>query len=65
MIVTQAMAKKLFPKGDALGKTVYAGLINKSAVIVGIVDLMRANPVPTQYDQFATQIAVSYTHLSS
>jgi putative ABC transport system permease protein len=58
MIVTQAMAKKLFPKGDALGKTVYAGLINKSAVVVGIVDLMRANPVPAQYDQFATQIVI-------
>jgi putative ABC transport system permease protein len=52
------MAKKLFPKGDALGKTVYAGLVNKSAVIVGIVDLMRANPVPAQYDQFATQIVI-------
>jgi putative ABC transport system permease protein len=58
MIVTQAMARKLFPKGDALGKTVYAGLINKSAVIVGIVDLMRANPVPAQFDQFATQIVI-------
>jgi putative ABC transport system permease protein len=58
MIVTQAMAKKLFPNGDALGKTVYAGLINKSAVVVGIVDLMRANPVPAQYDQFATQIVI-------
>jgi putative ABC transport system permease protein len=58
MIVTQAMARKLFPKGDALGKTVYAGLINKSAVIVGIVDLMRANPVPAQFDEFATQIVI-------
>jgi putative ABC transport system permease protein len=58
MIVTQAMAKKLFPKGDALGKTVYAGLINKSAVVVGIVDLMRANPVPAQFDEFATQIVI-------
>jgi putative ABC transport system permease protein len=58
MIVTQAMAKKLFPGGDALGKAVYAGLINKSAVVVGIVDLMRANPVPAQYDQFATQIVI-------
>jgi putative ABC transport system permease protein len=58
MIVTQAMARKLIPKGDALGKTVYAGLINKSAVIVGIVDLMRANPVPAQFDQFATQIVI-------
>src|SRR5262249_10829502 len=45
MIVTRAFADKVFPKGDALGKTVYAGLINKSAVIVGIVDLMRSNPV--------------------
>jgi putative ABC transport system permease protein len=58
MIVTQAMARKLFPKGDALGKTVYAGLINKSAVIVGIVELMRANPVPAQFDQFATQVVI-------
>lgn len=58
MIVTQAFAKKLFPNGDALGKTVYAGIINKSAVIVGIVDLMRANPVPSQYDQFATQVVI-------
>jgi len=58
MILTQAMAKKLFPKGDALGKTVYAGLINKPAVVVGIVDLMRANPVPAQFEQFAIQIVI-------
>jgi putative ABC transport system permease protein len=56
MIVTRALANKLFPDGQALGKTVYAGLINKPAVIVGIVDLMRANPVSAQYDQFATQV---------
>jgi putative ABC transport system permease protein len=61
IIVTRAMAKKLFPDGpdaQALGKTVYTGLINKSAVIVGVVDLMRANPVAAQYDQFATQIVL-------
>ena len=58
MIVTQEMAKKLFPKGDALGKTVYAGLINKPAVIVGILDHMRANPYPSQFDMFATQIVI-------
>jgi len=58
MIITRAMASKLFPKGDALGKTVYAGLINKPAVVIGIVDLMRANPVTAQYDQFATQIVI-------
>jgi putative ABC transport system permease protein len=58
MIVTRAMARKLFPDGQALGKTVYAGLINKPAVIVGVVDLMRANPVSAQYDQYATQIVI-------
>jgi len=58
IIVTQAFANKVFPKGGALGKTVYTGLINKSAVIVGIVDQMRANPLPAQYDQFATQIVL-------
>jgi putative ABC transport system permease protein len=58
VIVTRAFANKLFPKGGALGKTVYTGLINKSAVIVGIVEQMRANPLPSQYDQFATQIVI-------
>jgi putative ABC transport system permease protein len=58
IIVTRVFADKLFPKGDALGKTVYVGLVNKSAVIVGIVEQMRANPVPSQYDQFATQIVI-------
>jgi putative ABC transport system permease protein len=58
MMITQALAKKLFPDGHALGKTVYAGLINKPAVVVGIVDLMRTNPFPAQFDQFATQIVI-------
>jgi putative ABC transport system permease protein len=46
MVVTKALADKLFPGGKALGRTVYAGLINKPAVIVGIVELMRAAPLP-------------------
>lgn len=58
IIVTQAMARKLFPKGDALGKSVYVGLVNKSAVVVGIVDFMQARPVPAQYDEFATQVVI-------
>jgi putative ABC transport system permease protein len=58
VIVTQIFADKVFPKGDALGKTVYVGFINKSCVIVGIVEQMRANPLPSQYDQFATQIVI-------
>jgi MacB-like protein len=58
MIVTQAMAKKLFPKGDALGKTVYAGLTNKSSTIVGIVDYMQAQPGPERWQEFALQIVI-------
>jgi putative ABC transport system permease protein len=58
MIVTKAFADALFPDGRALGRTVYAGLINKPAVIVGIVELMRANPLPVQEDVFATQIVI-------
>jgi putative ABC transport system permease protein len=58
MIVTQAMAKKLFPQGDALGKTVYVGLTNKSTTIVGIVDYMQAGPSQARFEQFAIQIVI-------
>ncbi|MGH8218396.1 MAG: ABC transporter permease [Steroidobacteraceae bacterium] len=43
--ITQVLANKLFPKGDALGKTLYTGLIDKSAKIVGIVERMQAAPM--------------------
>jgi len=58
VIVTRAMARKLFPKGDALGKTVYVGLINKSTTIVGIVDVMQAFPALAPDDQYVTQIVI-------
>jgi putative ABC transport system permease protein len=57
-IVTQRMAKKLFPDGDAIGKQIYAGLINKSSTIVGVVDFMRAAPAPARYDNFVSQIVI-------
>jgi putative ABC transport system permease protein len=41
-IVSQALAKKLFPDGDALGKTVWGFGNNKSQTIVGIVERMQA-----------------------
>jgi putative ABC transport system permease protein len=44
VIVTREMAKRLFPDGSALGKTVYVGLVNKSSTIVGIVDTLQAAP---------------------
>jgi putative ABC transport system permease protein len=59
IIVTKAFADELFPHGGALGKTVYAGLINKPAVIVGIVELMRGQPAPAQFDKFTTHIVIA------
>jgi putative ABC transport system permease protein len=51
--ITDRLARKLFPKGDALGKTLYTGLINKQAKIVGIVERMQTRPVPDQFADFA------------
>lgn len=39
VIITQALADKLFPDGNALGKPLYSGL-DKAAEIVGIIELM-------------------------
>jgi putative ABC transport system permease protein len=44
VVITQDLAKKLFPKGDALGKTLYAQMINRPAKIVGIVEHMQSAP---------------------
>jgi putative ABC transport system permease protein len=59
VIVTQRMAKKLFPDGNAIGKPIYVGLINKSSTIVGIVDFMRAVPASARYDDFISQIVIA------
>lgn len=42
--ITRSLARRLFPKGGALGKTLYTGLINRSAKIVGIVERMQMIP---------------------
>ena len=57
--MTQSFAKRLFPNGNALGKPVYVGLINKSSTIVGIVELLRTPPEVEVYDYFATQIVIA------
>jgi putative ABC transport system permease protein len=59
VIVTQRMAKKLFPDGSAIGKPIYVGLINKSSTIVGIVDYMRAVLAPKRYDDFVSQVVIA------
>jgi putative ABC transport system permease protein len=56
VVITQALADKLFPDGQALGKTLYAGLINKSSTIVGIVGYMQAQPLPARLEKFVTEL---------
>ena len=58
MIVTREMADKLFPGGDALGKTVYVGLVNRSSTIIGIVDHMQGVPIGGRFEQFGIQIVL-------
>jgi putative ABC transport system permease protein len=57
-IITRAMAKKLFPAGDAVGKPIFVGLINKSSTVVGIVDNMMGQPASGQFENFVTQIVI-------
>jgi putative ABC transport system permease protein len=59
VIITERMAKKLFPDGNAIGKPIYVGLINKSSTIVGIVDFMRAVPASARYDDFVLQVVIA------
>jgi putative ABC transport system permease protein len=56
VVVTQAMADKLFPQGGALGKTIWVGLANKPSTIIGIVDYMQSAPRSGKFEQFALQI---------
>jgi putative ABC transport system permease protein len=58
VILTRRLADKLFPDGDAIGKPIYAGLVNRSAIIVGIVDFLRADPAPARYDDFVTRVVI-------
>jgi putative ABC transport system permease protein len=59
VVITQALADRLFPKGDALGKTLYMALVNKSAKIVGIIGTMQAVPIYGPFARFANQVVVA------
>jgi putative ABC transport system permease protein len=45
VVITKNLADKLWPKGDALGKTLHTGLVNKPATVVGLIEFMQHNPV--------------------
>jgi putative ABC transport system permease protein len=56
IVVTQAMADKLFPKGGALGKTIWVGLVNRPSTIVGIVARMQGAPASGKLEEMQYQI---------
>jgi putative ABC transport system permease protein len=58
MVITKAMADRLFPQGSALGKTVYVGLVNRSATVVGVVERMQGAPLGGAAQSLATQIVL-------
>jgi putative ABC transport system permease protein len=58
ILITQALANRLFPKGDALGKNLYVGLVNKSAKIVGIIQTMESAPVSGPWSHYAWQSVI-------
>lgn len=45
VVVTKNLADRLWPQGDALGKALHIGTINKSSTVVGIVERMQHMPV--------------------
>ena len=46
VVITRNLAKKIWPPdGNALGKTLNVGMVNKGATIVGIVDQMQHMPI--------------------
>jgi len=56
VVITKALADRLYPKGDALGKILWAGLANRSSTIIGIVDHMQSQPIGGKFEQFAIQV---------
>jgi putative ABC transport system permease protein len=58
IVITENLARKLFPDGDALGKTLHAGLVNKPATIVGIVEWAQHMPVMGNAAEFLRTIVM-------
>jgi putative ABC transport system permease protein len=58
VVITKNLADRLFPKGDALGKTLYAQMINRPAKIVGIVEHMQAMPASPPFADAVLRIVL-------
>ncbi|MBS0571182.1 MAG: ABC transporter permease [Proteobacteria bacterium] len=62
-IVSQAMADKLFPNHDALGKTIYFDGSSTPTTIIGIVERLQASSVDSWANDFAWNTALVPTRL--
>jgi putative ABC transport system permease protein len=58
VVITKDLAERLFPNGDALGKTLYAQMINRPAKIVGIVEHMQAMPASPPFAEAVLRIVL-------
>ncbi len=45
VVITKNLADKLWPGGNALGKIIHVGMVNKSSTVVGIVDRVQHMPI--------------------
>jgi putative ABC transport system permease protein len=59
LLVTHALADRLFPNGDALGKSIYVGV--KPATIIGIVDRMQGPRVSAATDTMEYSIIAPFS----
>jgi putative ABC transport system permease protein len=58
VVITEDLARKLFPKGDALGRTLYAQMINRPSKIVGIVERMQGQPAQAPYADIVKRVVL-------
>jgi putative ABC transport system permease protein len=63
VMVTRALADKLFPKGDAVGKTIY--LVGGATTIVGVVDVLQSQSVDRWAADFAYRSTIIPKRLAS
>ena len=58
VLITQTLADRVFPNGDALGKNLYVGLVNRSAKVVGIIQTMQGAPVTGPFSRWGRQAVI-------
>ena len=58
LIISKALAQKLFPDGDAVGKTVYVGPAAPPTRIIGVVDRLQSSTVQAWGESFAWQTSI-------